>query len=261
MAGMALSAKDRATQANNKYIVQFPSWPLTTADGIKAAVCSAGLRVSCGAGYFSMASMKTQTTTLESMERLIGTSPPSGYGTLSYLAAMTATTRTERFKEQADFLRYLRDVGFQPILFALSRGEFLIYSEREERISTLASSEIRSIVQLESICTLAAGWPSFRHTHLHKEATLLSKDYTNLVALDARVLLIIDILLKRGIRKFLPPSFATRMNFVNQDFAADRMPAAGIIALMLSDDKSEGYMTAKSDRAEQTWSWTRHSTM
>jgi hypothetical protein len=78
----------------------------------------------------------------------------------------------------------------------------------------------------------------------------LSKDYTNLIALDARVLLMIDTHLKRAIRKFLPPSLATRMNFVNMDFAADRMPAAGIIALMLSDDKSEGYMTAKSDRAE-----------
>jgi hypothetical protein len=40
------------------------------------------------------------------------------------------------------------------------------------------------------------------------------------------------------------------MNFVSQDFAADRLPFAGMIALMLSDDKSEGYMTAKSDRAE-----------
>ena len=92
----------------------------------------AGLRVSCGAGYYSMASMKTQMTTFESKEKLIGISPPSGYGTLSYLAAMAATTRTERFKQQADLLRYLRDVGFQPILFALSRGECLIYSEKEE---------------------------------------------------------------------------------------------------------------------------------
>jgi hypothetical protein len=78
----------------------------------------------------------------------------------------------------------------------------------------------------------------------------LSKDYTNLIALDARVMLIIDTHLRRAIRKFLPPSFATRMNFVSQDFAADRLAAPGIIALMLSDDKSEGYMTAKSDRAE-----------
>ena len=29
MAGMALSTKDRATQANNMYLHQFPSWPLT----------------------------------------------------------------------------------------------------------------------------------------------------------------------------------------------------------------------------------------
>jgi len=71
-----------------------------------------------------------------------------------------------------------------------------------------------------------------------------------LIALDARVLLIIDIHLKRAIRKFLPASFATRMKFISQDFAADRLPAAGMFALMLSDDKSEGYMTAKSDRAE-----------
>jgi hypothetical protein len=115
MAGMALSVKDRATQASNKYITNFPSWPLTTPEEIKAAVCSMGLRVSCGAGYFSMASMKTQTTTLESMEKLIGTSAPSGYGTLSYLSAMTATTRTERFKQQEHLPRYLRDVGYQPI--------------------------------------------------------------------------------------------------------------------------------------------------
>ena len=192
--------------------------------------------------------MKTQTTTFESMEKLIGTSPPNGFGTLSYLAAMTATTRTERLKQQADLLRYFRDVGYQPILLALSRGELLIYSEKEEHFSTLASSEIRSAVQ--SICTIAAGWPTYRHTYIHKEATLLSKDYTNLIALDARVMLIIDTHLRRAIRKFLPPSFATRMNFVNQDFAADRLTAPGIIALMLSDDKSEGYMTAKSDRAE-----------
>ena len=39
MAGMSLSAKDRATQANNKYILHFPSWPLTTAEEIKSAVC------------------------------------------------------------------------------------------------------------------------------------------------------------------------------------------------------------------------------
>ena len=79
---------------------------------------------------------------------------------------------------------------------------------------------------------------------------MLSKDYTNLIALDAKVALIIDSHLRRGIRMFLPPSFAMRMSFVSKDFAADRLPAAGIIALMLSDDKSEGYMTAKSDRAE-----------
>ncbi len=35
MAGMALSAKDRATQASNKYIPNFPSWPLTTPEEIK----------------------------------------------------------------------------------------------------------------------------------------------------------------------------------------------------------------------------------
>ena len=64
------------------------------------------------------------------------------------------------------------------------------------------------------------------------------------------MLIIIDSFLRRGIRLFLPPSFAIRMNFVSTDFAADRLPAAGIIALMLSDDKSEGSMTAKSDRAE-----------
>ena len=248
MAGMALSERDRTTQANNKYISNFPSWPLCTPEQIKTAVCSSGLQVSCGVGYYSLTAMKTQTTTFETMEKLIGVNPPSGYGTLNYLSAMTGTTRTERFAQQAHLLRYLRDVGYQPILFALSRGEFLVYSEKEENISTLASSEIRSIVQ--SICTIAAGWPTYRHTHLHKEATLLSKDYTNLIALDARVLLIIDIHLKRAIRKFLPASFATRMKFISQDFAADRLPAAGMFALMLSDDKSEGYMTAKSDRAE-----------
>jgi hypothetical protein len=40
------------------------------------------------------------------------------------------------------------------------------------------------------------------------------------------------------------------MDFVSTDFAADRMTAPGILALILSDDKSEGYMTAKSDRDE-----------
>ncbi len=248
MAGMSLSLKERATQANNTYIKHLPSWPLTTPEEIKSAVCSQGLRISCGAGYYSMTAMKTQTSTFESMEKLVGVSPPSGFGTLSYLTAMTATARTERFKQQADLLRYLRDVGFQPILFALSRGELLIYSEKEENISTLASGEIRSIVQ--SICAIAAGWPTYRLTYLHKEAKLLSQNYTNLIALDARVILIIDPLLRRSLRKFLPPSFITRMNFVSQDFAADRLPFAGMIALMLSDDKSEGYMTAKSDRAE-----------
>jgi hypothetical protein len=127
MAGMGLSATDRETQANNAYIMHFPSWPLTTPDQIKSAVCSAGLRISCGGGYYSMAAMKTQTSTFDSMEKLVGIHPPGGFGTLNYLAAMTATTLTERFKQQAEFLRYLRDVGFQPILFALSRGELLIY--------------------------------------------------------------------------------------------------------------------------------------
>jgi hypothetical protein len=248
MAGMGLSAKDREIQANNKYITHFPSWPLTTKEEIKIAVCSRGLQISCGAGYYCMSSMKTQTTTFDSMEKRIGMSPPTGFGTLSYLAAMTGTTRTDRFSQQANLLRYFREVGYQPILFALSRGECLIYSEKEEHISTLASSEIRAVVQ--SICTIAAGWPTYRYTHIHKEATLLSKNYTNLIALDAKVILIIDSFLRRGIRLFLPPSLAMRMNFVSSDFAADRLPAAGIIALMLSDDKSEGSMTAKSDRAE-----------
>jgi hypothetical protein len=40
------------------------------------------------------------------------------------------------------------------------------------------------------------------------------------------------------------------MDSVSTDFAADRMTAPGILALILSDDKSEGYMTAKSDREE-----------
>jgi hypothetical protein len=155
MADMGLSARDRETQANNAYIMHFPSWPLTTPDEIKSAVCSAGLRISCGGGYYSMATMNTQTTTFESMEKLIGVNPPSGFGTLSYLVAMTATTRAERFKQQSNLLRYFRDVGFQPILFALSRGECLIYSEKEEHISTLASSEIRSLVQ--SFCTIQHG--------------------------------------------------------------------------------------------------------
>jgi hypothetical protein len=247
MAGMGLSATDRETQANNKHITHFPSWPLCDPEQIKAAVC-AGLNVSCGAGYYSMSSMKTQTTTFDTMEKRIGVNPPTGFGTLSYLAAMTITTRTDRFKQQADFLRYLREVGYQPILFALSRGECLIYSEKEDHMSTLASSEIRSMVQ--SICTIAAGWPNYRTTHLHRDAELLSKGYTNLIALDSKVAMIIDTFLRRGIRMFLPASFAMRMNFVSKDFAADRLPAAGIIALMLSDDKSEGYMTAKSDRAE-----------
>ncbi len=155
MAGMVLSAKDRATQANNKHIWQFPSWPLTTPEEIKSAVCSAGLRVSCGAGYFSMAAMKTQTATFESMEKLIGVNPPSGFGTLNYLVAMATTTRTERFKQQADFLRYCRDVGFQPILFALSRGECLIYSEKEEHFSTLASkTESTSDFESTLVCSV-----------------------------------------------------------------------------------------------------------
>jgi hypothetical protein len=94
MAGMSLSVKDRATQANYAHIWPFPSWPLTTPDQIKNAVCAAGLRISSGAGYYSMAAMKTQTSTFESMEKLVGVSPPSGFGTLNYLAAMTATTLT-----------------------------------------------------------------------------------------------------------------------------------------------------------------------
>jgi hypothetical protein len=32
MAGMGLSATDRETQANNKYITHFPSWPLCDPD-------------------------------------------------------------------------------------------------------------------------------------------------------------------------------------------------------------------------------------
>jgi hypothetical protein len=103
MAGMALSEKDRTTQANNKYISNFPSWPLCTPEEIKTAVCSSGLQVSCGVGYYSLTAMKTQTTTFETMEKLIGVNPPSGYGTLSYLSAMTVTTRTERFAQQALF--------------------------------------------------------------------------------------------------------------------------------------------------------------
>ena len=142
----------------------------------------------------------------------------------------SAPSRTlPRHSKPGFFLRYLREVGFQPILFALSRGECLIYSEKEGHISTLASSEIRSMVL--SICTIAAGWPTYRYTHIHKEATLLSKNYTNLIALDAQVILIIDSHLRRGIRLFLPPSLAMRMSFVSTDFAAGRLPAAGIIAL------------------------------
>ena len=70
MAGMGLSATDRETQANNKYITHFPSWPLCTPEEIKTAVC-AGLNVSCGAGYYSMASMKTQTTTFNTMRNAL----------------------------------------------------------------------------------------------------------------------------------------------------------------------------------------------
>ena len=107
---------------------------------------------------------------------------------------------------------------------------------------------MRSVVQ--SICAIAAGWPTYRHTYIHREATILSKEYSNLIVIDARVFLIIDTQLRRGILKFLPKSFVTRMNFVSKDFAADRLPVPGMLALILSDDKSEGYMTAKSDRAE-----------
>ena len=107
MAGMALSAKDRATQMSNKHISYFPSWPLTNPEEVKSAVCSAGLHISCGAGY-SMPSMKIQTANFVSKEKLIGTDPPNGFGELKYLSAITATNRTERFKQQADFLRYLK---------------------------------------------------------------------------------------------------------------------------------------------------------
>ncbi len=98
MAGMGLSAKDRETQANNKYITHFPSWPLTTKDQIKAAVCTAGLQISCGAGYYSMPSMKTQTATFESMEKRIGMSPPTGFGTLANTSKNVKTVAVETFK-------------------------------------------------------------------------------------------------------------------------------------------------------------------
>ncbi len=78
----------------------------------------------------------------------------------------------------------------------------------------------------------------------------MSKDYSNLVVLDAPVLLLIDSFLKRAILKFLPTTFLTRMKLVNKDFEADRLSAAGTIALVFGDDKSEKAMTAKADRAD-----------
>ena len=246
MAGMALSAKDRATQANNKYLQQFPYWPLTDLGQVKRAVCQGGLQISAGA--YNRHTLKTSSTNFETKENLIGGTSPGSYCELKYLAAMSATNRTDRHKQQADFLRYLKEVGYQPVWIAMSRGECLLYSEKEENISALASREIRAVVQ--SLCALAEGWPTYRHTYLHREATQLSKDYANLIVIDAQVFLIIDTHLRRAIRKFMPTSFATRMNFVSQDFKADRLSAPGLMALMLSDDKSVDYMTATSDRAE-----------
>ena len=99
---------------------------------------------------------------------------------------------------------------------------------------------------------LKSKWQSLSHTYIHREADDLSKDYSNLVVLDAPVYLVIDTFLKRAILKFLPSPFVSRMNLVNKDFEADRLSAAGTIALIFGDDKSEKAMTAKAqaDRAD-----------
>jgi hypothetical protein len=67
---------------------------------------------------------------------------------------MSMTNRTERHKRQAEFLRYFKEVGFQAAWIANVSGRLLLYSEKEDNISVLASSDVRAVVQ--SLCTLCS---------------------------------------------------------------------------------------------------------
>jgi hypothetical protein len=192
--------------------------------------------------------MKVQSVTFESKAKLINSGSAGGFGELKYLTNLTTTSRTDRHKQQGEFMRYVREVGCQSIFIAMLRGECLIYSDKDSDISSMASQEIRIVVR--GLLELKSKWQTLNHTHIHREAEDLSKDYSNIVVLDAPVALLIDSFLKRAILKFLPPSFVTRMKLVNKDFEADRLSAAGTIALVFGDDKSEKAMTAKADRAD-----------
>ena len=246
MAGLRLSPSERAIQSHFEHLRYFPSFPLASDDEIKTATCG-GVRISRGCG-FSKHSMKVQSVTFESKAKLINSGSAGGFGELKYLTNLATTSRTDRHKQQGELMRYVNKVGCQSIFIAMLRGECLIYSDKDSDISSMASQEIRIVVR--GLLELKSKWQTLNHTHIHREAEDLSKDYSNIVVLDAPVILLIDSFLKRAILKFLPPGFVTRMKLVNKDFEADRLSAAGTIALVFGDDKSEKAMTAKADRAD-----------
>jgi hypothetical protein len=173
---------------------------LASDDEIKIATCG-GVRISRGCG-FSKHTMKVQSVTFESKAKLINNGSSNGFGELKYLTNLATTSRTDRHKQQSELSRYMKEVGCQSIFVAMLRGECLIYSDKDSDISSMASQEIRIVVR--GLLELKSKWQTLNHTYIHREVEDLSKDYSNLVVLDAPALLLIDSFLKRAILKFLP---------------------------------------------------------
>ena len=246
MAGLRLSSSERAVQSQFEHLRYFPSFPLASDEEIKVATCG-GIPISRGCG-FTKHSMKVHSVCFEAKAKLINSGSAGGFSELKYLTNLATTSRHDRHKQQSELMRYIKEVGCQSIFIAMLRGECILFSEKDADISSMASQEIRIVIR--GLLELKSKWQTLNHTYIHREVEDLSKEYSNFVAIDAPVYLLIDAFLRRAILKFLPSTFVTRMKLVNKDFDADRMSAAGMIALVFGDDKSEKSMTAKADRAD-----------
>ena len=246
MGGFRLPEEIRLIQSKGKYRTFFQSWPVTSPGEVKAATCSGEVQIS-NSGFTSQ-SLKHLITNFEAKHKMIGSGVTGGYTEMKYLSDISRTTRTERHRQQEAFLAYLKDVNCLSIFFAMTRGEFMIYSDKEENTPTLASMEIRNLAL--KLIDLSHKWPNFNYTFLHRQATELSRVYTSLVVIDARTLMIIDTFLCKALMKFLPTTFTARMKSQCKEFETDSISFPGMVALIFGDDRSDKSMYASVDRQE-----------
>jgi hypothetical protein len=243
---MTLTPVQQAAQEQSKLIGQFPQYPLATVDQVTRA---RGLGLIMTPATSPIKFIKPMLEALNGLMTRIGTGS-GDFEVLNYLAAKSATSRQERFRQQRGLVACLRQGKLLDLWEAILTGKLiLVEDEKETKGGTSALGTDAVSMLVKSLLEAPSQFGKCRTTDLHEVlAERALRGTSSVLVIDPRILEQLDEALFKLLRKFVPTSFYQGLEDKFWSLKQCRVSSVSLLMLILGEDKQSEAIEAKDTR-------------